>query len=158
MVVRMPGIVVGLDGSAHAQWALEWAMGEAAARRAPLTVVSVRHRAGASYTGGDLTLDQAAEEVQALVAKALSGQSGHVPPVSTTVIVGSPAVELAAAARDADLLVVGSRGSGGLGQKGLGSVSNRVANEARCPVVVVFQRSAIRLPVERPVVSRAAAC
>ena len=39
----------------------------------------------------------------------------------------------------ADLLVVGSRGSGGLGQLGVGSVSSQVACDAPCPVVIIFQ-------------------
>ena len=37
----MPGILVGIDGSAHSRHALEWAVGEAATRRAPLTVLTV---------------------------------------------------------------------------------------------------------------------
>ena len=37
----MPGILVGIDGSAHSRHALEWAVGEAANRRAPLTVLIV---------------------------------------------------------------------------------------------------------------------
>jgi nucleotide-binding universal stress UspA family protein len=37
----MSGIIVGVDGSAYSGRALEWAMNEAALRRAPLTVVTV---------------------------------------------------------------------------------------------------------------------
>ena len=37
----MPGIIVGLDGSAHSQLALEWAAKEAALRHTPLTVLTV---------------------------------------------------------------------------------------------------------------------
>jgi nucleotide-binding universal stress UspA family protein len=48
---------------------------------------------------------------------------------------GSPVEALAASAADADLLVVGSRGLHGL--KSLGSVSERVAHEARCSVLIV---------------------
>jgi nucleotide-binding universal stress UspA family protein len=46
-----------------------------------------------------------------------------------------PARALVAAAADADLLVVGSRGLHGL--KALGSVSERVAHNARCSVLIV---------------------
>jgi len=46
-----------------------------------------------------------------------------------------PAIALVAAAADADLLVVGSRGLHGL--KALGSVSERVAHNARCSVLIV---------------------
>ena len=37
----MPGIIVGIDGSAHSRRALEWAVSEAATRHAPLTVLTV---------------------------------------------------------------------------------------------------------------------
>ncbi len=37
----MPGIIAGIDGSSHSQRALEWAVGEAAARRLPLIVINV---------------------------------------------------------------------------------------------------------------------
>ena len=36
-----------------------------------------------------------------------------------------------------DLIVVGSRGLGGIKEIFLGSVSDRVADEARCPVLIV---------------------
>ena len=113
----MPGIIVGVDGSSHSRLALQWALSEAAARHAPLTVLSVRHDRAVTCTAGDLTQDQVAEEVQELVDKAVSSQSGPAPPVTVQVIPGSPAAELLGAGYDADLLVVGSRGSGGLGQR-----------------------------------------
>jgi nucleotide-binding universal stress UspA family protein len=145
MGFEVPGIIVGVDGSAHSQWALDWAMGEAVSRHAPVTALSVHHQRMVTYTEGDLNLDQAVEEVQALVAKAASHRLGRVPAVTVRVIVGSPAAELIGASRDAGLLVVGSRGNGGLGRRGLGSVSSRVADEARCPVVIISQSSSTRL-------------
>ena len=47
----------------------------------------------------------------------------------------NPVTTLVEASREADLLVVGSRGLHGV--KALGSVSERVAHEARCSVLVV---------------------
>ena len=135
----MPEIIVGVDSSSRSRRALQWALSEAAARHAPLTVLSVRDERAVACTTGDLTQDQAAEEVQALVDQVVNSQSGPAPPVTVQVIPGSPAAELLDAGHDADLLVVGSRGSSGLGRRGLGSVSSQVAYDAPCPVVIIFQ-------------------
>jgi nucleotide-binding universal stress UspA family protein len=131
----MPGIIVGVDGSSHSRRALRWALSEAAALHAPLTVLN----RAVTCTTGDLNQDQAAEEVQALVEQTVNSKSGPAPPVTVQVIPGSPAAELVDAGHDADLLVVGSRGSGGLGRRGLGSVSSQVAFDAPYPVVIIFQ-------------------
>jgi nucleotide-binding universal stress UspA family protein len=62
---------------------------------------------------------------------------GKVPEVTVTVTKGNPAEELVKAARGADMLVVGSRGSGGFGRLLMGSVSSQVTHHAECPVMVV---------------------
>ena len=114
---EITGIIVGVDGSAHAQWA----MSEAVSRRVPLTALSVYQPKAVTYSEGDMNLDQAVEEVQAQVERverAASHRHGQVPAVTVGVIVGSPAGELIGASRDADPLVVGSCGHGGLGRKG----------------------------------------
>jgi nucleotide-binding universal stress UspA family protein len=58
-------------------------------------------------------------------------------PLETRLLEGSPADGLVAESRDADLVVVGTRGRGGFSSLLLGSVSAEVAHHARCPVVLV---------------------
>jgi nucleotide-binding universal stress UspA family protein len=54
-----------------------------------------------------------------------------------TLVRDDPANAILEAGKDADLLVVGSRGLGVDGEADLGPVGDRVVREARCPVVVV---------------------
>jgi nucleotide-binding universal stress UspA family protein len=57
--------------------------------------------------------------------------------VTVRAVNGFPAQELIEASRDADLLVVGSRGGGGFARLMMGSVSDQAVRHAYCPVVVV---------------------
>jgi len=140
----MPGIIVGVDGSGHSRRALEWAVGEAATRHAPLTVLAV-HRELAGYLGepvqyvGDADLtEQARKEAQKETDDVLGAFTGpQKPSVTVRAVGGIPADELLAAAEDADLLVVGARGAGGFKRLLLGSVSTHITHHAHCPVVVV---------------------
>lgn len=48
-----------------------------------------------------------------------------------------PAHELLSAAKDADMIVVGSRGTGGFTRLLMGSVSTQVSHHAHGPVVII---------------------
>lgn len=61
----------------------------------------------------------------------------HPTELTTTVTEGHPAQVLIDLAADAELLVLGSRGRGGLAGAVLGSVSLHCVGHAPCPVVVV---------------------
>jgi nucleotide-binding universal stress UspA family protein len=141
----MSGITVGLDGSAHSERTLAWAVEEAAARNAPLTVLAVHQVASNHWTGhpviypGDQPeLDKMRLAAQEMTQKAVH-QAGEPGPASVTVraVSGLPSVELISASRDSDLIVIGSRGGGGFAKFMLGSVSSQVVHHAHCPVVVI---------------------
>ena len=143
----MSGILVGVDGSDHSRHALSWAMHEAAYHNVPLTVIAVHQGPVQSATqiywnvpnlpdrSFDPELVRAAiQEMVDTVAKEI----GERPPeVLINVASGDPAEELVNASRDAELLVVGSRGSGVFAKLLMGSVSSKVMHHAACPVVVV---------------------
>jgi nucleotide-binding universal stress UspA family protein len=140
----MPGIIVGVDGSPHSERALEWAMQEAVIRHAPLAVLTV-HQAVAGYYGGvaiysadpELT-EQARQAAQTETGKVLAGLSGPSPEsVTVTAVHGFPVEELIKAGRDADMIVLGSRGAGGFTRLLMGSVASQVAQHAPCPVLIV---------------------
>lgn len=133
-------IVVGVDGSAPSQRALEWALRQAEATGA--IVVAVRAwTVPTGYGTGALTVPgvqwhaDAEKSLEAAVALT-SGERLEVP-VRRLVAEGHPVTVLLAQAKGADLLVVGSRGHGGFVGAMIGSVSRHVVNHAPCPVVVI---------------------
>jgi nucleotide-binding universal stress UspA family protein len=140
----MPGIIVGIDGSVHSRRALEWAISEAVIRRRPITVLAV-HQAVGGFWGpvrypddADLAehaLKAAREETGNALDKL--GQGARPPSVDVQVVIGLPGDEILNAAQGADMIVVGSRGSGGFKKLLMGSVSLQVTHHTRCPVVVI---------------------
>ncbi|MGD0700701.1 MAG: universal stress protein [Trebonia sp.] len=149
----MSGIIVGVDGSDHSRRALNWAIGEAAVRHAPLTVLIVQPAiagysgSAVAYPGDAARAEEARKAAQEETDLALA-QLGGPGPESVTVqaAIGIPAAVLIDVSRDADLVVVGSRGSGGFSQLILGSVSSQVTHHAHCPVVVIPDKDRGRRP------------
>ncbi len=141
----MSGIVVGIDQSAHAHEALTWAMREAAVRGSALTVMTVIPAMMSTFSGRQLSVPDAEHAIASArqaaddaVVKAAS-EIGEQRPAAITVsaFTGYPAQALIDASRDADLVVVGSRGAGGFATLLLGSVSSQVAHHSACPVAIV---------------------
>jgi nucleotide-binding universal stress UspA family protein len=132
-------IVVGVDGSAHARRALAWALAEAILRGGRCLLVHAYDYGpgGAAPLGAAAEIAEAAQEV---LDKELAFARESGVPVEGRVVPEGAAHALLGAARDADLLVVGSRGRGNLASALLGSVSTGVVHHAVCPVVVVPSR------------------
>ncbi|MFZ0753664.1 MAG: universal stress protein, partial [Trebonia sp.] len=59
------------------------------------------------------------------------------PAVTVLAVPGLPAETILDVAKDADMIVVGSRGAGGFKKLLLGSVASQVTRHARIPVVVI---------------------
>ena len=140
----MAGVVVGVDGSAHAVDALRFALEEARIRGGELRVVEVWQL---PYIAEDVGVDvaesldapareRAERQLREQVDKALDGQPA---PESMRVELrsGNPTEILLELGRSADLLVVGARGRGGFRHLLTGSVASQLVNHAPCPVVVV---------------------
>ncbi len=131
-------VVVGVDGSVHAQHALEWAAQYAEMTNSTIRAVIAWHiPASAAFASIDgLELEQAAAAALEESVKAV--QAAHPSlKIETAVEPGLAAQVLLDAARTADLLVLGSRGHGAFAGMLLGSVSTHCVHHARCPVVVV---------------------
>ena len=143
----MPGIVVGVDGSDHSHHALSWAMRQAAQQHVALTVLAVRpdpvrpitgiYWGAHAYPEDAHNPEVARKAIEEIVEQVRNEIGETAPQVTVNVVTGDPAEELIKASRDADMVVVGSRGSGGFASLLMGSVSSKVTHHAGCPVVVV---------------------
>jgi nucleotide-binding universal stress UspA family protein len=128
-------------------------MRQAASQHVPLTALAVRPEPARPATGiywGLRTYpedshnpDVVRKAVEQIVEQARDEIGEAALQVTVNVVTGDPAEELITASRDADLVVVGSRGSGGFTSLLLGSVSSKVSHHAACPVVVVREKGQV---------------
>ena len=161
-----PVVVVGIDGSEGSSRALAWAAQEARLRGAVLRVVHawrlprlseaayLQASTRAEPTGLSAWEEKAYDEHRSQVVNMSAGEPGEAEEsvVSQVAAVLGPFPDITVerqlqegrasqvildAARDADLVVVGSRGRDGFAGLLLGSVSSQVVHHARCPVTVV---------------------
>jgi nucleotide-binding universal stress UspA family protein len=142
-------VVVGVDGSDHSSRAVDWAAAEAHREGRPLVLAHGTGTRGRGLAGTSFLLEadphteRVLHELSAagheLVAHAATRATERYPHLSVQIVVRTahPRQVLLELARDAWLLVVGSRGHGPLRSVLLGSVSTGLAREASCPVVVI---------------------
>ena len=135
-------VVVGVDDSRGGRAALRFAAEEAELRKAELHIVCAwslpgGHTGHGAYPGP--LRDAVVEDAQCTLDTLAYEVSGTHPNVACVLAVGEPppARALIEASRNADLVVVGSRGRGGFAGLLVGSVSAQVVHHAHCPVVVV---------------------
>jgi nucleotide-binding universal stress UspA family protein len=143
-------IVFGVDSSEGAKAALRFALEEAKFRQATLRAVhswlfgyigSVGIEGYGPVAGADLS------ELRRTAEVALDAVMHEVAPAADGVVIerrvseGAPATVLVDESRQADLLVVGSRGHGGFAGLLLGSVSQQCAHHGACPVVIVHAKA-----------------
>jgi nucleotide-binding universal stress UspA family protein len=137
-------VVVGVDGSAHGDAALRFALAEAETHNGDVTAVFAWQQPFISVPGAfdREELEQAAKDFLVKTVSAVAPTPKV--PLLPLVAEGDPAEALVVAARDADLLVVGTRGRSPFLGGVLGAVGLRCAAGAPCPVTL------IKLPTEHP--------
>ena len=135
-------IMVGLDGLAGSERALEWAIEMASATGAEILAVHVFQPVTAGFAGyGPVAVpDDWAVEVRRLF------ENDWVAPLRDAGVryrtifeegVPAPVLIDVAAEEHADLIVTGNRGLGGFRELMLGSVSQQLVLHARVPVVII---------------------
>jgi nucleotide-binding universal stress UspA family protein len=149
-------IVVGIDGSQQSGNALEWAVARARLGGEQLELLNAYSLTHAlDLYGYGVTASQPADWFIEFSEQVLDAAAARVrelaPDLTCTVTskMGHPAFMLAAASEGADAVVVGRRGLGGAASVLLGSVSNRLTIQAKCPLVVVGEGD---LPTDGPIV------
>ena len=136
------GVVVGADGSPDSVAAVALAATEADRLGQELTVVHA-WRSPDLFLSGDTGRgyrDERVEEGEGVVlAESVAGLGERYPDlvVHQLLVQSQPAQALLDAAKGARLLVVGSRGLGGVARMLLGSVSHTLVLHSPCPVLVM---------------------
>jgi nucleotide-binding universal stress UspA family protein len=141
----MEKIVVGIDGSDASKAALRWAVEDARVRgaevialhayEAPAPVLDAAPASPVDLPGLVAEFQEGALRLVTEVVDEVVGNAVTVNVAPIAVEEDRPAKALLDAARDADLLVVGSHGHG-LSGLFLGSVSLECAQHAACPVLI----------------------
>ncbi len=137
---RSEPVVVGVDGSPASEAAVAFAVEAAALRGVPLVAVHAWHDVAVDPTMASLVNWDAVEsDEREVLAERLAGLRASHPDLAVRrlVVRDRPARALVDESRGAQLVVVGSRGRGGLRGLLLGSVSQQLLHHAHCPVAVV---------------------
>ncbi|MBV8179760.1 MAG: universal stress protein [Mycobacterium sp.] len=145
------GILVGVDGSACSAAAVRWAACEATMRNIPLTLVHVI--AGPVVTGLPILaipatpiqaefFEQREEGARQMLSDAIrvaedSAAGNSSTKVNAEVFFSAPAATLVEQSKDAEMVVVGSRGQSTWHRALLGWVSTALVHHAHCPVAVI---------------------
>ncbi|MBK0418113.1 universal stress protein [Leucobacter sp. CSA1] len=135
------GIVVGVDGSEPARKAIAYAAEEADRRGLPLVAVYAWMpplTPGLEYLWSEELVESQRTAAEEAIAIGTAGLAQRYPDleVRREIVQSPPVAALVKAAEGAELLVVGSRGRGGISRLLLGSVSHGVLQALPCPTVI----------------------
>ena len=136
-------VVVGIDGSELSEAAIAFGYEAACLRNTDLVAVHTWSDAVLQWAGviptPELEWTTMQTEEEQLLAERLAGWADKYPDVRVRRVVrlGHPAQRLLDEAKDAQLVVVGSRGKGGFAGSLLGSTSQALLHHSRCPVAIV---------------------
>jgi nucleotide-binding universal stress UspA family protein len=150
---KVGSVLVAMDGSEDSFQAVRFLQSLALPRRTKVRLLSVVERLPYPTTAPGAIrgqLQRMLEELEAerrgelnkVLDRAAAQLDDKLTRVARSTPTGNPADEIVAAAGafETDLVVVGARGRGGVARLLLGSVSEKVLRDARCPVLIVKER------------------
>jgi nucleotide-binding universal stress UspA family protein len=142
-------VLVPIDNSEHSRKALDWITKLPWPSSTELKLIGVLNPTANAHADGfsalyksSLALERskAVDHTQQFLIKSGEKVNAVIPnKITTQVLEGAPGEQILkkAAEWDAQLIIMGSRGHGGLSKLWLGSVSQEVVLEAPCPVEVI---------------------
>ncbi|HKQ64400.1 MAG TPA: universal stress protein [Methylomirabilota bacterium] len=150
---KLASVLVGMDGSEDSFRAVRFLQSLCLRRPTKVRLLSVVERlhypssAPGALKGQLAAMIKEVEaerraELEKVLERAATHLNDKITRVTKSTPTGNPADEIIATADafDADLVVVGARGLGGMARLLLGSVSEKVLRHARCPVLIVKQQ------------------
>jgi len=154
------GVLVGVDGSPAAKYAVDWAARDAAMRHVPLALVHAVRPIGptlpplpapAAFARWQVEQAQTILDDAVEIARRSTPDGG--PTDIESELLFSPVVpSLVDLSKEAQMVVVGSRGRGPLMRSLLGSVSSSLIRHAHCPVAVIHDEDPLMPhPAQAPV-------
>jgi nucleotide-binding universal stress UspA family protein len=132
-------VVVGVDDSASAHLALDFAVEQAATRRVPLRVIRTWPPVTGIWADSAMVTRTVTADERRPLDELVAGWRDKYPQLDITAeaVVDHPANALALASTTAQLLVLGTRGRGAIRGMLLGSVSQHLLHHSACTVAVV---------------------
>jgi nucleotide-binding universal stress UspA family protein len=158
--VKKPGIVVGVDGSPASNVAVYWAGQEAAMRNLPLALVYVVNPVVPNWPNAPVPAEfeqWQKENARMFIDDAVkvvdeNGKNGGPAEINSEVVFSATVPTLVDLSKEAEMIVVGCRGTGALARVLLGSVSTGLVHHAHCPVAVIHDEDPLMPhPAQAPV-------
>jgi nucleotide-binding universal stress UspA family protein len=156
------GILVAVDGSPASNYAVDWAARDAALRGVPLRIVHAVRPIGmtlpqmqAPTAFAQWQVEQARKFLDDAVEIARRGTpDGDTAQIETEMLFSPVVPILVDLSKEAQMVVVGSRGRGAIARRLLGSVSSGLIRHSHCPVAVVHDEDPLMPnPAQAPVLA-----
>ncbi|MCL4552080.1 MAG: universal stress protein [Candidatus Marsarchaeota archaeon] len=138
-ITQFNKIIVGVDGSPSSNFALEWAAQEAEIRGSTLELIHAWNYPNLGYGGYVAVLEDFEKDAAALLDEVVASVRKNYPRLKlvSSLIQGPTAQTIMDRAKEADMVVVGSRGRGGFSGLLLGSVGQQLVHHCPAPVVII---------------------
>lgn len=143
MATKQDIIVVAVDGSAASRAAVQWAANTATKRGVPLRLAASYPTPEMFYSAALMPADELLYDIRGETAekideaRTIALNAAPELQVEDEIVEGNPIDMLLNLSEEVTMIVMGSRGLGGLPGMVMGSVSAAVVSHASCPVVIV---------------------